>query len=88
LTDRGTFIKFEEKIDPVILVEGDEALMNPYGVIAVNPATHPHVKYDAATAWIDFLTSAEGQRLIDDYRIRGKQLFHRWPDQPPTGDGD
>lgn len=82
LADRATFIRFRPKIDLVVLVEGDERLHNPYGVIAVNPDKHPHVKYDEAMKLIEFLTCDEGRRLIRDYRLNGQILFH-----PGTGHG-
>ena len=44
LTDRGTYIKYKHGSDvPIeldVLCEKDPALMNPYGVIPVNPAKH------------------------------------------------
>jgi len=83
LSDRGTYIKFRRKIDLVVLVEGDDALHNPYGVIAVNPQKHPHVNHDGALKLIEFVTSQDGQRLIGDYRIEGEVLFHRWPGLAP-----
>lgn len=82
LADRGTFIKFRKKISLAVLVEGDKALHNPYGVIAVNPAKHPHVKYDEALKFIEFLTSDEGRRLIGGYKLDGEVLFHPWPAEP------
>ncbi len=77
LVDRGTYIVFgsRRKTDLAVLVEGDPVLLNPYGVIAVNPEKHPHVKYELASKLIDFITSAEGQRLIGDFRVGGKTLF-------------
>jgi tungstate transport system substrate-binding protein len=75
LTDRGTYIAYGDKIDLVILFEGDKALFNPYGIIAVNPKKHPKVKYDLAKKLIDFIVSAEGQKIIGDYKKGGKQLF-------------
>ena len=81
LTDRGTFLACADKLDLVVLYEGDAALFNPYGAIAVSPKRHPHVRYDLAKKLIGFLTSAEGQRIIADYRVSGKQLF--MPDALP-----
>ena len=37
LVDRGTYIFYEDKIELVILYEGDPLLVNPYSVITVNP---------------------------------------------------
>lgn len=78
LTDRGTYIAMSagKKITLEILVEGDQRLFNPYGVIAVNPKRHPHVRFGLAMKYVEFLTSPQGQRLIGDYRINGQILFH------------
>ncbi|MBD3418856.1 MAG: tungsten ABC transporter substrate-binding protein [Chitinivibrionales bacterium] len=76
LTDRGTFIAFEEKIGPEILCEGDTLLHNPYGVIAVNPEKHVHVNIAQARTFIDWLLSEAGQQIIGNFRLRGKQLFY------------
>jgi tungstate transport system substrate-binding protein len=75
LTDRGTWLSFANKDDFKILVEGDPKLFNQYGVILVNPAKHPNVKEKEGQAFIDWLTSPEGQAVIANYRIDGEQLF-------------
>ena len=80
LSDRGTYIKFKygktPAVDLDVLCEGDPLLANPYGVIPVNPGKHPHVKIDFATTFAEWLTSEKGQKLINDYRLVGKQLFY------------
>lgn len=85
LSDRGTFIqqKFGKKppTSLEIIVEGDEGLFNPYGVIPVNPAKYPSVKIDAATKFAEWLVSQRGQELIARYKLEGKQLF--FPDAIP-----
>ena len=75
LTDRATWISFGNKGDYKIAVEGDPGLFNQYGVILVNPKTHPHVKADLGQEFIDWLLGKEGQAVIADYRVGGKQLF-------------
>lgn len=75
IADRGTFIQFENKIGLIILVEGDKTLFNPYGVIAVNPKKHPGVQYELAKKFVEFVTGPEGQKIIADYKLDGKQLF-------------
>jgi tungstate transport system substrate-binding protein len=75
LTDRGTWLNFKNRGDLVIAVEGDKQLFNQYGVMLVNPAKHPHVKKDMGQAFIDWVTSPEGQRTIANYKINGEQLF-------------
>ena len=75
LTDRGTWIRFGNKSDFEILFEGGEELLNPYGLILVNPKKHPHVNVVDGQALIDWLIGEEGQQWIDSYRVDGKQLF-------------
>lgn len=76
LVDRGTYIAYEDKVDLIILSEGDERLFNPYGIIAVSPAKHPHVKYLYAMALIGWITSVEGQKAIGEFKKNGKVLFY------------
>ncbi len=80
LADRGTYIKYkfgrDVPIDLVVLCEGDPALANPYGVIPINPKKHPHVKYDLSKSFAEWLVSENGQTVIDNYRLLGKQLFY------------
>jgi len=76
LSDRGTYLAYKTKTDLKILVEGDPGLFNPYGVIMVNPARHPHVKVDLAKKFIAYLTSPEGRKIITGFRVGGEQLFY------------
>ncbi len=82
LSDRGTYIKYKygrkESIDPEIMCEGDSFLNNPYGVIPVNPARHPHVKHELAEKFATWIISPEAQSLIANYRLMGNQLFYPW----------
>ncbi len=78
ITDRGTYIALVQKGKIALRVQGPKGgrLHNPYSVIAVNPRRYPHVRFDLATKYIDFLTSAEGQGIISDFRLMGKLLFY------------
>ncbi len=79
LTDRGTWlaIKDRDRMDLEIMVEGDPKLFNQYGVMAVNPLRHPHVKYAEALKFIEFLVSEEGQRAIANFKTpSGERLFY------------
>jgi len=76
LSDRATFVAFDaEGLELVILVEGDPILFNPYGVIPVNPETHPGVNYEAAQQFAEWITSLETQELIASFEVNGMQLF-------------
>ena len=74
-TDRGTWLSFKNRGDLGILVEGDTKLNNQYGIMLVSPAKHAHVKKELGQAFIDWVTSAEGQSAIAAYKIEGQQLF-------------
>jgi tungstate transport system substrate-binding protein len=76
LCDRGTFLAYKNKIDLIILSEGDALLFNPYGIMAVNPARYPQVKYLETMQLIAWVTSVEGQKIIGEYKKEGEILFH------------
>ena len=82
LTDRGTFVAYKSRIGLDILVAGDPRLANPYGIIAVNPKRHPDINVEGAAALIDWITSAEGVKLIASFKVNGEQLF--FPGVPPS----
>ncbi len=78
LTDRGTWLatKDKDKLDMIIVLEGDPLLFNQYGVMAVNPKKHKHVHYKEALKFINWLISEEGQEAIASYTDqRGNKLF-------------
>jgi len=76
LSDRGTWLSFNNKGPLVIVFEGDPALLNRYDVILLDPVKHPTVKHAAARQLAEWLTSPEGQAAIGAYTIAGEQLFH------------
>ena len=69
------FRSFRNRGDLAILVQGDRALFNQYGVMVVNPARHAHVKAALAQQFADWVVSPAGQAAIAGYRIDGEQLF-------------
>jgi len=82
LVDIGTFLAFAGDVDLVPLVEEGDILLNPYGVIAVNPKLHPHVNFKMANNFINFLMSEEIQDKIGRFgTVDGRPLFH-----PVAGD--
>jgi tungstate transport system substrate-binding protein len=80
LADRGTYLSMKDKLPNLVVVFGgntidenkDKALLNPYGVMAVNPDKHPGVQYDLAMQFVKWLTSVDEQQKIGDY---GKDKF-------------
>ena len=79
LSDRGTYLHYkfgrQETYDLGIAYEGGDMLQNPYGVIPVNPEKYPHVKYDLARTFAEWLVSDRGQEVIGSYQLHGQPLF-------------
>jgi tungstate transport system substrate-binding protein len=75
LTDRATYGAYKDRTGLDILVQGDVRMFNPYGVMDVNPKKSPAINQRAALAFIDWITSAEGQQTVADFKVNGEQLF-------------
>lgn len=85
LADRGTWLATKKNLPNLVILVGgntindnpDKALLNPYGVIPVNPAKHPGVNADLAEKFAAWLVSPETQRLIGAYGVEkfGQALF-------------
>src|ERR1700675_3702360 len=76
LSDRGTWLSFNNKGSLVVAIEGDPRLVNRYDVIELNPQKHPGAKLAAAKAFADWLVSSEGQQAIGAYQVNGQKLFN------------
>ncbi|UJF18153.1 substrate-binding domain-containing protein [Vibrio sp. SS-MA-C1-2] len=75
LTDRGTWLAYQDKLDLELMVEGDKALFNPYQVIIVNPKLYPSLNTKGARALSDWLVGNEAQAIINNYKVKGQKLF-------------
>lgn len=78
LSDRATYLaQTQSGLTLKILVEGDKLLLNPYGVIAVNPAKNEKIQNDLANQFIDWLISVPVQQKIMDFKKAelGQSLF-------------
>lgn len=75
LVDRGTYISMKDSANLDIMVEGDELLKNPYGIIAVNPEKSPNVNGAGAQKLIEWIMSDEGQQMIAVFTTGGEQPF-------------
>src|SRR5260221_1166659 len=76
LSDRGTWLSFNNKGSLVIAVEGDPRLINRYDVIELNPQKHAGTKLTVAKVFADWLVSSEGQQAIGAYQVNGLKLFN------------
>jgi tungstate transport system substrate-binding protein len=77
LIDRATYLALKDKYQLEPIVEGDEALFNPYGVIPLNPEKFPNRDFEGATAFAEWLTSEKGQQMIGEFGVEkfGQALF-------------
>lgn len=84
MTDRATYLANRDFLESVILVEGDQRMLNIYHVISVNPEKWPLVNYPGAQAFSSFLISQNTQQLIGEFGIDryGQPLF--FPDAGKT----
>ena len=73
LADRATWLAYPNVGNLVIVCEGSELLLNPYGVMVVSTTLHP----DGAQAFIDWITSPSTQQLISTFGVEefGQPLF-------------
>mgnify|MGYP001159495139 FL=1 len=76
LTDRGTYLKFKDKISLEPLVQSSEELHNPYSALVVNPDKHANINSKTAHAFVDFLIAKDTQQIIHDFHLRGEPLFY------------
>ena len=86
LADRGTYLSMRDKLPGLTILVGgenlaenkDKALLNPYGVLAVNPEKHPNVNADLAAKFVEWILSAETQKMIGGYGVDkfGQPLFY------------
>jgi len=75
LADSGTWLNFNNRQGLEVVIRGDPALFNPYGVILVNQDKHPHVKSALGQRFIDWLISPAGQATISSFMINGERAF-------------
>jgi tungstate transport system substrate-binding protein len=97
MSDRGTWLSMREKLPNLQVLLGgrtiaenpDSNLRNRYGVMAINPDTHPGVNDTAAQKFVAWLASPATQRAIGDFGVKtyGQSLFYPASDawKPPPG---
>jgi tungstate transport system substrate-binding protein len=77
VTDRGTFLAFQKRVQLVNLVEKDRILLNIYSVLEANAAKFPRVNAAGGKAFADFMVSKEAQDVIKTFGVDkyGEPLF-------------
>ncbi len=77
LTDRATYLANKDKLQLEILLEGNNALLNVYHVITVNPNKSDKINYEGALTFANFMVAPETQAVIGEFGVQkfGQQLF-------------
>lgn len=85
LTDRGTYLAMRQQLPNLVILvggnsiaeNGDPAMLNPYGVIPVNP-DKGDIQAELAEQFANWLTSVATQQKIADFGIDkfGQPLFY------------
>ena len=75
LTDRSTWVSFNNKQNHRVLIQNEPLLKNFYGVIPLNHMKCPKVKSDLSEEFVNWITSKNGKRLINSFKVNGQQLF-------------
>jgi len=91
LSDRATYLAQRDNLPNLVILVGgnsinenpDPALLNPYGVIPVNPERHEGIQAGLAQEFVDWLTSVQTQETIAASGVDrfGQPLFY--PDSEP-----
>tara|TARA_B100000242_G_scaffold286974_1_gene253193 strand:- start:225 stop:1025 length:801 start_codon:yes stop_codon:yes gene_type:complete len=75
ISDRATWISFNNKRDHEILVSNEPLLLNHYGVIPIDPGKCPRTKSKLAKIFVDWLISKNTKKIINNFKVNDKQLF-------------
>ena len=77
ITDRATYLAMKDSLELEIVCEKDTDMLNPYGVITVNPEKNDQINAEGAKAFADWLVSERGQELIGQFGVEeyGMPLF-------------
>ncbi len=76
LSDRSTWIAFNNREDLKIVCEDFPPLFNQYGIILVNSSLNSNLNYEDAKKYIDWFKTNEVKGLINNFKAKGKQLFY------------
>jgi tungstate transport system substrate-binding protein len=78
LSDRATWLNQRDRFANIVIIcEKADELLNPYGVIAVNPAKNDKINAQGAQDFVNWIISPSTQTLIGTYGTEqfGEPLF-------------
>lgn len=84
LTDRATYLANKSNLQLEILLEGNNALLNVYHVMTVNPDKWPKINYEGGLAFAKWIAQPDVQKVIGEFGVDkyGAPLF--FPDADKT----
>lgn len=83
LSDEGTFLAYQSRLNLAELITQGSSLLNIYSAMSVIPKNNATASINAANDYINFLISPQGQQLIADY---GKDKYGKGLFNPMTPD--
>ena len=77
LTDIGTYLAWQSKIELVPMVQGGAELYNVYHVLEPNPRNAPRINVAGGRAFADFMVDTATQHVIGEFGTKrfGRPLF-------------
>ena len=75
LVDRGTWLAARSRLSLIVMSEGDSILLNPYGMIQINPDIYPDLNHEMAQNLVAYMISEQGQSKIGAFTVGGEVLF-------------
>ena len=75
LTDRATWISFNNRDNLKIICENLPPLFNQYGLILINPNINKKLNIKSAEIYVNWLISDKGKKLINSFKKKDQQLF-------------
>ena len=75
ISDRASWISYNNKKEHEILVSNEPLLLNHYGVIPINPDKCPRTKSKLAKIFVDWLISKSTKKIINSFKVNNDQLF-------------
>ena len=78
ISDRSTWLKYNNKRSHVILYENPQELRNEYGMILVNSEKCQDMNIDSAIKLYKWMSSEDAKSLINMYRIKNSQVFYTY----------
>ena len=75
ISDRATWLNFNNKDNLKIVFENDSKLINQYAIILVDHKKNSVVNKKSSEVFLKWILSDKGRKLINNFRINNEQLF-------------